>query len=102
MTILWSLKRGQISTQREANIEDTINPAIQETNTAFELSQVHTDLRIVHMHRDTEDFGEAAGYSDTLNKVTNTNDGVMDGVHAEREKYKADVVVLIIHNFQYC
>jgi len=90
------------TTQTEANIKGTIKLAIQESNTAFELSQVHTDLRLVHMYRDTEGFDEAAGYSDALNKITGKTDGVMDSVHSEREKYKADVVVLIIQNSQYC
>ena len=95
-------KRCTHTAQTKADIEDAINLAIQETNAAFELSQVHTDLCLDHIHRDTEGFGEDAGYSDALNKVTNPNDGIMDCVHAEREKHKADVVVLIIHNPQYC
>jgi len=97
------LPKGCTHTARtEANIKGTINLAIQETNTAFDRSKVLTDLRLVHMYRDTEGFDEAAGYSDALRKITNTNDGVMDSVHAEREKYKADIVVLIIQNRQYC
>jgi len=90
------------TTQTETNIKGTINLAIQESNTAFELSEVHTDLRLVHMYRDTEGFDESAGYSNALNKITGKTDGVMDSVHTEREKYKADVVVLIIQNSQYC
>jgi len=87
--------------QRQTS-KGTINLAIQESNTAFELSRVHTDLRLVHMYRDTERYDEAAGYSDALNKITGKTDGYMDSVHAERENHKADVVVLIIQNPQYC
>ena len=90
------------TTQTEANIKGTINLAIQESNTAFELSQVHTDLRLVHMYRDTEGFDEAAGYSDALNKITGKTDGFMDSVHGVRSQFSADVVVLIIQNPQYC
>ena len=93
-----TLPKGCIHTaQTEKNIKGVISLAIQESNTAFELSKVHTDLRLVHMYRDTEGFDEAAGFKDALDKITKTNDGFLDSVHANREWYKADVVVLIIH-----
>merc|ERR1712194_507133 len=76
------------TTQTEANIKGTINLAIQESSTAFELSEVHTDLRLVHMYRDTEGFDESAGYSNALNKITGKTDGVMDSVHTERESIR--------------
>jgi len=86
----------------EANMRGHLKLAIDETNTAFELSGVKADLRLVHAYRDTSGYDESAGFSKALNDITNTGDGIMDDVHSKRQQYGADVVVLIISNPQYC
>lgn len=87
----------------ESNIRGRIALAIAETNTAYTGSGVTTKLRLVHAYRE-DNYVEASAdaFSAALNAITGKSDGVMDDVHAKRDKYGADIVALIIHDSQYC
>ena len=87
----------------EANMRSRINLAIVETNTAYDLSGVNTQLHLVHathVGAYTEVSGNA--FSQALNHITSTSDGVIDHVHTLRTQYGADLVAMIIDDPQYC
>lgn len=91
------------TSQTEANMRALIDLAISETNTAYDLSGVTTQLRLVHAYRDatyTEVTGDA--FSRALNEITSTNDNIMDDVHTKRAAYGADLVAMIIDDAALC
>ena len=89
-----------LSSATKANMESLIDLAIDETNEAYTLSGVETQLRLVHSYRQ-ENYVEN-GFSPVLNAITGTTDGVLDDVHDKRELYGADIVAIIIDDPQYC
>jgi len=113
--VLWSkkaeckhsqLEEGCTHTQAtEDNMRGLINLAIDETNTAFNLSGILTSLRLVHAYRE-ETFTESPitglTFLDALDKLASTNDGVMDDVHTKRTRYGADLVAMLIDDDHYC
>jgi hypothetical protein len=69
-----------------------IKDSVWGTNTAFWNSRIPVVVRLVHtgLLKYTE-----SGHLDTdLQRLAITNDGYMDGVHALRNQYKADLVSL--------
>jgi hypothetical protein len=91
------------SATTKANMISLINLAVTETNTAFDLSGVETQLNLVHathVGAYTEVSGDAFGKA--LGHVASTSDGVIDHVHALRTQYGADLVAMIIDDPQYC
>ena len=95
--------QGQLTAQTEDNMRGTIDLAVSETNTAYELSGVLTELRLVHAYRDNtyvESSSDAFGTA--LGQVRSTTDGIMDDVHTKRQTYGADIVAMIIDDSQYC
>lgn len=86
----------------EENMKDLIILAVQETNTAYELSGVNALLRLVYYYR--SDYVEPASnaFDTSLANLRGQFDGDMDEVHSRREFYGADVVALLIDDPQYC
>jgi peptidyl-Asp metalloendopeptidase len=82
-----------------AAMEALINLAVDESNVAYQRSQVITRLRLVHQR---EVAYTEAGFSTDLNRLTSTSDGFLDEVHALRNTYGADVVSMLIKDSQYC
>ena len=74
-----------------------IDLAVAETNTAFTVSGINTELRLVHAYRD-DTYTEPSPnkYTAILADLQNKNDGKLDSVHIEREKYGADFVSMIV------
>ena len=87
----------------ENNIRGLIDLAVAETNTAYTLSGVTTQLRLVHAYREPN-YVEAAtnAFNSALSSIRGTTDGVMDDVHTLRTTYGADVVAMIIDDAAYC
>ena len=79
------------------NMRARIELAIQETNTAYAQSGVNTVLNLVHSYKHPTYV--ATGFSSALNDITSNQ---VQGVHAERDTYGADLVALIIDDPQYC
>ena len=77
--------------------------AIEETNAAYAISGVFTQLHLVHAYRDPF-YVEASSdaFSAALNQITSTSDNVMDDVHTKRTAYGADLVAMIIDDASYC
>lgn len=70
--------------------------AVAETNQAYANAGVTPRLRLVH----TEElpYTESGDIQTDVNRLTATADGYMDGVHALRNTYGADMVSLIVEN----
>lgn len=87
----------------ENNMRGLIALAVAETNTAYSLSGVTTQLRLVHAYREPN-YVEATSdaFGAALSSITGTTDGVMDDVHTKRNTYGADVVALIIDDAAFC
>jgi hypothetical protein len=87
----------------ENNMRGLIDLAVAETNTAYTLSGVTTQLRLVHAYREPN-YVEAStnAFDSALSSIRGTADGVMDDVHTKRTTYGADVVAMIIDDAAYC
>lgn len=92
-----------LTSTTEMNMQGLVELAIEETNEAFEVSGVLTELRLVHAYRHP-DYVEPSSnqFFDGLDDITGTADGKMDDVHALRELYGADVVALILGTGGFC
>ena len=88
----------ELTSQTTTNILDKIQLAVDETNTAFALSGISSELRLVHAYLD-------ATYYETdqaLNDLTYTGDGLLDDVHEKRIRFGADIVSLWIDSQAGC
>lgn len=83
-----------------AQMQALIALAVEESNTAYQLSNVTQRLRLVHSVETSYD--ETSGFNAALNALTNKTDGKMDELHALRNQYGADLVCLLIDNSEYC
>jgi len=79
----------------EINMRGLIDLAVAETNTAYVLSGINTQLRLVHAYRDP-DYVEPSSFSTSLGDLRSQTDGKLDSVHAKRALYGADVVAMIV------
>ena len=84
------------------NMKNKINLAITETNLGYTESGVNTELNLVHADYEGTSYDDSVGFSQALSDIRGTSDGKMDHVHTLRTMYGADLVVLLIHNSQYC
>jgi hypothetical protein len=81
----------------ESNMRGLIDLAVFETNTAYNLSGINTQLRLVHAYRDpTYVEPTTAVFNTVLTNLKATSDGKLDSVHAKRTLYGADAVAMII------
>lgn len=86
-----------LNANTENKMRGLIDLAVEETNTAFELSGVFTSLRLVHAYRDPNYVERGRGdFYSYLEHVTDDGDGNMDSVHEKRALYGADAVQLMV------
>ena len=71
----------------------TVNLAVAETNQSYLNSDIQQRLRLVHVAE--VDYAEAGDTLADRNALQAKGDNLLDGVHALRDQYAADVVVLI-------
>jgi len=84
-----------------ASMSAMIQLAIDETNQSYQNSHINARLHLAHVDKVT--YSETGKSYDTLvAELSGTSDGFMDGVHALRNTYAADVVVLIVNQSDYC
>lgn len=83
---------------RYSDIEkDLISLAVADTNQSFRASGIgNVKIKLVHAYQ--TDYVEKGGHFEHVYAMVRKDDGVLDEVHALREKYKADVSVLIVHD----
>lgn len=84
------------------NIETSlIEPLIQQTNQTLINSKL-LNLKFVLAAASPVNYNETGGYDHHLGVLINDNDGVIDEVHAFRDKVKADIVVLLVNDNSFC
>src|ERR1051325_5344737 len=83
-----------------AAMEALINLAIDESNTAYERSEITTRLRLVHQQEVA--YTESGSFDTDLTRLTSTSDGYIDEVHALRNTCGADLVCMWIGNSSFC
>jgi peptidyl-Asp metalloendopeptidase len=75
--------------------------AVSETNTGFDNSGVAQRINLVHTLEAS--YSEAFfDWDSTLDRLQGTNDGFMDQVHPLRDAYRADLVVLLVNDGEFC
>jgi peptidyl-Asp metalloendopeptidase len=80
---------------------ELIELAIEEANESFRISNLgNVKLRLVHAYQ--TDYVEAGDQFEDLWRLADKGDGQMEEVHTLRDKYRADVVVLIVDDRHGC
>lgn len=79
-----------------ANIESEIGVSITYANNAYLNSGINTSLRLIHAAQVS--YTESTSAITNLNRLVETNDGFLDGLHAERDNHGADLVSLWVGN----
>ena len=84
-----------------AAMTSLINLAVSETNTGYANSGVGLRVRLAYSTEvayDETNFD----WDITLDRLTETSDGYLDGVHALRDSVQADLVVMLVGNQTFC
>jgi hypothetical protein len=77
-------------------MRNLITLAVAETNTSYENSGIIQRLNLVHMAEVS--YSETGDMLAALKHLQNSSDGTLDSVHALRNSYYADEVVMIVEN----
>jgi hypothetical protein len=81
---------------------ELVDLAIEEGNESFRMSNLgNIKLRLVHAYQ-TDYVEDNAEHFDHLYRMVDKGDGYMEEVHGLRDKYHADVVVLIVDDPSGC
>ena len=85
-----------------ADIEhELVDLAIGETNKSFRLSNLgHIKLRLVHAYQ--TDYVEEGAHFDHVWRFADKGDGYMEEIHGLRDKYRADVAILVVDDPKGC
>jgi hypothetical protein len=85
-----------------ADIEhELVDLAVEETNKSFRLSNLgHIKLRRVHAYQ--TDYVEEGTHFDHVWRFADKGDGYMEEVHRLRDKYRADVAILVVDDPKGC
>ncbi|MGR9044310.1 MAG: M12 family metallo-peptidase [Gammaproteobacteria bacterium] len=84
----------------QTGIETKIANAVAKANQAYINSNVDMQLNVVYAGEVS--YNQTGNMSTTLQNLAVTNDGQMDQIHALRDQYGADQVVLISSESNYC
>jgi hypothetical protein len=80
---------------------ELVDLSIEEANHSFRTSNLgNVKLRLVHAYE--TDYVEQGQHFDHVWRFADKGDGYMDEIHGLRDKYKADVAVLIVDDPQGC
>ena len=80
---------------------ELVDLSIEEANNSFRMSNLgNIKLRLVHAYE--TDYVEEGQHFDHVWRFADKGDGYMDEIHGLRDKYKADVAVLIVDDPQGC
>jgi hypothetical protein len=80
---------------------DLIDLAIEEGNESFRMSRLdHIRLRLVHAYQTK--YVEEGIHFDHVFRFADRGDGYMEEIHGLRDKYKADVAILIVDDAKGC
>jgi hypothetical protein len=80
---------------------ELVDLAIEEANESFRLSNLgNVKLRLVHAYQ--TDYVEKGSHFDHVWRFADKGDGYMDEIHGLRDRYRADVAVLIVDDANGC
>jgi hypothetical protein len=80
---------------------ELVELSIEEANNSFRMSNLkNVKLRLVHSYE--TDYVEEGQHFDHVWRFADKGDGYMDEIHGLRDKYRADVAVLIVDDPQGC
>jgi Metallo-peptidase family M12 len=80
---------------------ELVDLSIEEANESFRQSNLpHVKLRLVHAYQ--TDYVEEGAHFDHVWRFADKGDGYMEEVHPLREKYRADVGILIVDDPKGC
>jgi len=82
-----------------SNIKNTILTAVALSNESFTNSQINFQIELAYSG--LTNYTELSSSTD-LSRFRISGDGFMDEVHTLRNKYSADVCVLLLYNEDYC
>lgn len=100
MLVVYTQQAATAALNGGTNIETRIINAVAAANSAYANSGVNIQMNLVHTA--LVDYTETGDMGVSLDRVRITNDGYMDGVHALRDQYGADLVALITNESNYC
>ena len=83
-----------------AAMQALINLAVDESNFAYQFSQITPRLRLVYQQE--VNYTETGNMNVELDRLTGTADGFIDQVHGLRNTYGADMVSMFIENTDLC
>ena len=82
---------------------ELVDLSIEEANESFRMSQLsNIKLRLVHAYQTDYVEDKDGEHFDHLYRMVDKGDGYMEEVHGLRDKYRADVVVLIVDDASGC
>ena len=80
---------------------ELVDLSIEEANQSFRISNLnHIKLRLVHAYQ--TDYVEEGEHFDHLWRFADKGDGYMEEIHSLRDKYRADVAVLMVDDPKGC
>jgi hypothetical protein len=80
---------------------ELVDLSVEEANNSFRMSKLgNIKLRLVHAYE--TDYVETGAHFDHVWRFADKGDGYMDEIHGLRDKYRADVAVLIVDDPQGC
>jgi hypothetical protein len=80
---------------------DLVELAVEEGNESFRMSGVgNVKLRLVHAY--ATDYVEEGAHFDHVWRFADKGDGYMEEIHGLRNKYKADVAILVVDDAKGC
>jgi hypothetical protein len=95
-------KRVKAAAKHYDDIEtDLISLAIEQVNESFRVSGI-SNVKLELAYTYMTDYVESGTHFDHVFRFADKGDGYMDEVHALRDKYKADVGILIVHDPNGC
>lgn len=78
---------------RVGDVEAALRRAVAETNASYRASRVDVRLRLVRAVAVPDEF--SGDRVTDLNRIVHPGDGFFDGLHALRDRYQADLVVVV-------
>jgi hypothetical protein len=84
------------------DVKGLVDLAITEANASYRNSDVYIKLVAAESSPLKVNYQEAGSHEEDLEALKNPSDGKMDEVHRIRNEKKADLVVLLINNGQFC
>jgi hypothetical protein len=84
----------------EQSMMTVIDTAILETNNAYANSGIDTRVRLVHAEHVS--YNESGSFFIDLDRMTDKGDLYLEEVHTMRDAHRADLVVMLIDDMDYC